>query len=324
MVGFTGSIQAPIPGGNTISGNSGTGVSIGGSASGTVLLYNRIGTDGSGTFVNVGLANQGYGVLVDTSASTDSTIAGATIGGTIAVPGQEGALLGSFNVISGNAKGGIELQGTGSNLVAGNLIGTDITGTAALGNGGDGINLVDLGKHDRRHRDGGGQPDLGQLGGRRVDLGGGLGGNDVFGNLIGTDISQSVALGNTGSGIVISGSDSKTIGFAVGSGGNRIAGNQKDGVDIIDSAANTVVANTIGESASALIGNADDGIRSRTLPTPRSAPRRPSSRRSGPRPSSAPRQPGRGQRRRRDLREHHWHPTHTPGECDRRQSRVAE
>ena len=81
MVGFTGSIQSPIPGGNTISGNSGNGVSIRGSASGTVLLYNRIGTDGSGTFVNVGLANQGYGVLVDSTSST-----GSTIGGTITLP----------------------------------------------------------------------------------------------------------------------------------------------------------------------------------------------------------------------------------------------
>ncbi len=83
--------------------------------------------------------------------------------------------------------------------------------------------------------------------------------------MIGTDINATQALGNAGSGIVISGAQNNAIGSPVGSGGNRIAGNQKDGVDILaGSAANTVVANTIGgtagESASAVIGNAGVGI----------------------------------------------------------------
>ena len=103
MVGFTGSLQDPTPGGNTISGNSGNGVSIGGSASGTVLLFNKIGTDGTGTSSTTGLANQGYGVLVDASGNT------ARRRGTITP--RSGALQGSFNVISGNGQGGIDLEG---------------------------------------------------------------------------------------------------------------------------------------------------------------------------------------------------------------------
>ena len=82
--------------------------------------------------------------------------------------------------------------------------------------------------------------------------------------MIGTDILRTVALGNTGSGIVISGSSDVTIGSA-GSGGNWIAGNQGDGVDIQPgSSNNTVVANTIGAtiggSVSALLGNGMNGI----------------------------------------------------------------
>ena len=261
MVGFTVSIQDPIAGGNTISGNSGNGVSISGSATGTVLLFNRIGTDGTGTFVNAGLANQGYGVLINTAAST-----GSTVGGTITVPGGDAALQGRFNVISGNVQGGIELGGQGSNLVAGNLIGTDISGTVALGNGGDGIDVVGTASNTI----GGTASGAGNLISANARDGisisaGASGGNDVFGNVIGTDINATQALGNAGSGIVISGAQNNAIGSPVGSGGNRIAGNQKDGVDILaGSAANTVVANTIGgtagESASAVIGNAGVGI----------------------------------------------------------------
>jgi hypothetical protein len=260
MVGFTGSIQNPTAGGNTISGNSGNGVSIGGSASGTVLLFNRIGTDGTGTFINRGLNNQGYGVLVDSTSSQ-----GSTIGGTITVSSQGGPLQGTFNVISGNVTGGIALEGQGSNLVAGNLVGTDITGTVALGNTGDGIDVVD----SVNNTIGGTESGVGNLisanSGAGVSISGaGASGNDVFGNVIGTDISESLSLGNAKTGIVINGSSQNTIGSAASSGGNRIAGNQQDGLDILGGSGNTVVANTIGgtagESASAVIGNGVNGI----------------------------------------------------------------
>ena len=108
-VGFTGTAQNPTAvAGNAISGNLGAGVSIGGTASKTVLLDNKIGTDITGTFSNVKLANQDYGVVVGGSST------GTTIGGTITVPSTTvggTALGGTFNVISGNQKGGIELDG---------------------------------------------------------------------------------------------------------------------------------------------------------------------------------------------------------------------
>lgn len=73
--------------------------------------------------------HNGIGVLVENSATANN------IGGTTT---------GSGNVISGNTTAGVQLQGTGtsSNLVQGNDIGTDSTGTVAIGNGTDGVILL--------------------------------------------------------------------------------------------------------------------------------------------------------------------------------------
>ena len=58
--------------------------------------------------------------------------AGTTIGGTTA---------GAGNLISGNSDGGILLGG--GSLVVGNTIGTDITGTIAIGNGLAGVEIYE-------------------------------------------------------------------------------------------------------------------------------------------------------------------------------------
>jgi Right handed beta helix region len=248
--------------GNVISGNDQDGIQIGNGAdtsNATLVLNNEIGTDANGQFA---IPNKDYGVLVDTAPGTASTIGGTLIVPSPGVPLQPG----TFNVISGNGAGGVELEGQGSNLVAGNLIGTDVTGQEAIRNDGDGIDLIDTAPNTI----GGTAADAGNLIsanlGAGVSISGaGAAGNDVFGNIIGTNLGETLALGNTGSGIVIDGSSKNLIGSATGSGGNLIAGNLGDGLDILaDSSATTVVGNTIGgtagESASALIGNAGTGI----------------------------------------------------------------
>ena len=45
------------------------------------------------------------------------------------------------NVISGNGSGVVFLSGSTGNVVQGNFVGTDITGTAALGNTFDGVSI---------------------------------------------------------------------------------------------------------------------------------------------------------------------------------------
>ena len=86
---------------------------------------NDIGTNAAGTGA---IANGNDGVEIANGASKD------TIGG---------AAAGAGNVISGNTNDGVEIVGSGTsdNVVAGNLIGTDITGTVAIANASDGLEI---------------------------------------------------------------------------------------------------------------------------------------------------------------------------------------
>jgi hypothetical protein len=106
---------------NVISGNSGVGVVIGGSN--WLVEGNLIGTNATGT---TAVANGVDGILVGAP--------GATIGGTST---------GDANIISGNAYHGIVIDAPCR--VEGNLIGTNATGTTALGNTFDGIAVIDSG-----------------------------------------------------------------------------------------------------------------------------------------------------------------------------------
>ena len=83
-----------------------------------------IGTDATGT-KSLGNAQWGVNIL---DAST-----GNTIGGTVAA---------AADVISGNIGAGVEIEGSSENLVEGNFIGTDATGTIALGNTQFGVNIT--------------------------------------------------------------------------------------------------------------------------------------------------------------------------------------
>ena len=108
---------------NVISGNTGSGVEITGAhATGNTVEGDYLGTDITGT---VEIANA-TGVEIDTGAS------GNTIGGLTATPG-----IGAGNVISGNTGDGVDLSGNGTsaNVIEGDLIGTDVTGTVAIANG---------------------------------------------------------------------------------------------------------------------------------------------------------------------------------------------
>ncbi len=113
--------------GNLISGNNGNsaGIYLDPTATGNVVAGNSIGTDASGAS-----DPNRWGIVIE----GPSNLIGTT--------GQNGvadAL--ERNIISGNLMQGILIIGTDakSNVVAGNLIGTQAAGTAALGNSNNGI-----------------------------------------------------------------------------------------------------------------------------------------------------------------------------------------
>src|SRR5207249_4465804 len=112
--------------------NGRTGLEIfGAGTSGNLVLGNLIGTDATGT---AKLGN-GSGVYIEGGATFN------TIGG-MATANSTGAITSpSANLMSGNNTYGLVLNGTGTsgNVVLGNAIGTDRTGTAALGNANDGV-----------------------------------------------------------------------------------------------------------------------------------------------------------------------------------------
>ena len=108
--------------GNVISAND-QGIKVDKSAStGTLIHGNRIGTDSSGS---ADLGNKKTGIQIQDASGT-------LVGGSAA---------GEGNLISGNDSHGIEINKAGAtaSVIFGNRIGTDASGTAALGNGEHGI-----------------------------------------------------------------------------------------------------------------------------------------------------------------------------------------
>jgi hypothetical protein len=224
-------IGGAVPGaGNLISGNAGTGLDL--QASGAAyqardqIQGNFIGLDVSGSRA---LPNGGHGI--------DDAGGGSTIGGTAS---------GTGNVISGNGVSGLLIDAysfspgygvLGSNdLVQGNLIGTDATGTFSVPNVGSGIE--DGGAFSTIGGTGSGQGNvLSGNGGDGIDIVGidNLAGPEsddrVQGNFIGTDITGSRSLPNGGDGIKVAG-DYNTIGGTAVGAGNTISGNGYDGLDI--------------------------------------------------------------------------------------------
>ena len=118
---------------NVISGTGYDGVQIYGSDD-NVVAGDKIGTDATGSFE---LGNTGDGVEIDSSSGNTIGGMGAGWANVISsnVPGDSGSAM------PGAGGAGIELDGSSDNLVEGNLIGTDATGTKALGNGAEGVEI---------------------------------------------------------------------------------------------------------------------------------------------------------------------------------------
>jgi hypothetical protein len=180
-------------------------------------------------------------------------------------PGADGLTLASPNstvtglVIGGFDGAGVSISGNG-NRVVGNFIGTDATGTMVHPNW-TGVTVVYIGSDNLI---GGTEPRAGNLiSGNLLDGVGMYGGagNQIQGNLIGTDASGTAALPNSYGVELYSGSYNSVVGGGAAGAGNLISGNVYDGIGIY-SDGNTVHGNRIGidETGTAPLGNGRDGV----------------------------------------------------------------
>ncbi len=257
--------------------SQGAGVHLSGTgATGDWIDGNFLGTDPTGTLA----APNDYGVEIDGGAS----------GNLIGSNGDGINDAAERNLISGNRYGGVWIDGAGTdgNAVAGNFIGTSVTGDVALNNGTvtpffyypqpvEGGVVIDGGASGNRiGTDGNSVDDVGQrnvieggnapYGGMIDDVlisGTGTDGNVVAGNFIGTDATGTIALaipGGGGDGVAIAGGASgnwvgvnPTGGTAVADEGNVISGNGGFGVAISGFAGFFVAPS--GSNGNVVVGN---------------------------------------------------------------------
>ncbi len=212
---------------------------------------NFIGANLSGTGA---IANKFDGIFLGSGTS------GNTIGGTAASAG---------NIISGNSNDGIEIvnSGTMNNLVVGNIIGSNLIGTAAIANKFDGI-LIGSGASSNT------------IGGTVAGTGNVISGNGndgieivnigttnnlIEGNFIGSNSNGTAAFANSVDGVLIrTGASSNTIGGTSPGAANVISGNGNDGIEIVNigTTNNLIEGNFIGCNliGSGAIANKFDGI----------------------------------------------------------------
>ncbi|XZE54378.1 PKD domain-containing protein [Planctomycetaceae bacterium SH139] len=230
--------------GNVISGNQGAGISLEEDAvSGNHVIQGNI----------IGLSADGNVAVENSTAVSHGGLWVASSGNTI-----------QDNLISGNRWAGIYLSSNDGNshdnTIAGNWIGLNRGGTAALGNqrgiyAGAGSHSTTIGgvaPEDRNIISGNGTGIL--ITAAAEDL-------QVLGNLIGLGPNGNLGISNTGNGIEVSGGAINTrVGDSLPGSRNVISGNLQNGILVSAAGAGTVIqGNYIGTLASGAAGSANVG-----------------------------------------------------------------
>ena len=280
IIGLSAAGTNALPNGfNGISISGASSNIVGGAAAGARNLISGNAGNGIGILMLTDVLNTVVGNYIGTDVTgtraVSNTLAGVYVLGCSNLIG--GVTAGSGNLISGNGQEGIWLVGSNGNVIGnvvqGNLIGLDETGTTNLGNGNTGIGITSA----AASQIGGATP-----GARNVISGNGNNGmvltnaswDVIQGNYIGTDQTGSLARGNVQDGIFLQNDISNQIGGSVTGAGNLISGNianpntsGNNGIYLIGASWNTVQGNRIGTDASgttnlgnSLIGNSWNAI----------------------------------------------------------------
>lgn len=238
----------PVPNGAGIYlAGSGSGNRIGGFTSGD---RNVISANGDGCYDNSEGGNFFQGNFIGTDAS-GALNRGNSVGITLIGHGSVigGTNAGAGNLISGRNGTGVLLNGTG-NVVAGNLIGTDLTGQLALGNEFDGLliygasNVVGGTVTSARNVIAANRNAV-------YFVNPAASGNRIIGNFIGTDITGTKAIGNA-VGVLAYAAPANFIGGASAGEGNVISGNTNGAIFLLEPISTNYIiqGNSIGTDAS--------------------------------------------------------------------------
>ena len=221
---------------NVISGNGSSGIDIQ-PADNNFVIGNFIGTDATGKIPLSTGSSVRSGVFI--FFGNNNTIGGST-------PSAR-------NVISGNAGNGVEINhsvGALPNVVQGNYIGTDVSGSFAVANvfgvNATGPNFI-----------GGTAAGAGNLISGNTSIGVAVSnGGSVVGNLIGTDGTGKLRIGN-GRGVFLS--SNSTLGGTTAAARNVVSGNTGEGVVVVNGK-NTVQGNYIGTDSTGVGALGNGGV----------------------------------------------------------------
>lgn len=230
--------------GNVISGNIQNGLFLTGGSKSNSIQGNLIGLASGGTNA---LSNLWDGILI--SGGSANAIGGSKTG--------------SGNSISGNGINGIFIALTNDcfNVIAGNNIGTDITGLKAMPNGQTGVQIA--GCTNTIGGTNAGSRNIisgnGQVGVTLIGTNGSAAGNLIRGNYIGVDATGIKGLGNGNAGINLASASGNTIGT-----GNVISANTNAGIYLMgtNTTGNLIQGNYIGTdiTGSTALPNLQEGI----------------------------------------------------------------
>ena len=213
--------------GNVIAGGNDAGIYLN-NGKNNVVQGNFIGVNAAGT---AALGNVNDGIIINSSSNN-------LVGG---------ALAAARNVISGNGASGVYLTGASAtaNVIQGNYLGTDCSGSNAVGNvAGDGVTLISAPANVIASNV------ISANGYAGISISGSAAkGNQLLGNFIGTDLNGQTNRGNHLAGVTISGANSNQIGGLNAGDGNVISGNLQGGIFLTNTAGNLMAGNLIGLSA---------------------------------------------------------------------------